>query len=373
MGRQLVVADRMDLHLLWDKNGRVFLKPIPAFIFNQDFWRDHLKCPAACACRDTPQASCKTELRSIAFGFLYTYVCLISSEADFFVASEARLLPRKTDGSAILWAEWKQWARELLSQKNDGSIKIHPRFLHAELRLSRVNTIHRLTHFPLLTPYLRGRNTYGSLFSDNIAWLATVAVFIALVLTAMQVGLATDQLKGDAAFQQASYGFAIFAILAPICMFGLVGNDSTGNSGRGRLRKLRLLVFKGRNGHCVKQKKKNNHGAATTLSSTTSRPGPHGTDDFSATVFKADRSHDNDGADAPSIKNLLGSTRARPPPAASDNPRQADGLYKGLATKTSFVHKSGEADESAPAAPIIKRQTDRGSGFPDRLAEKHGA
>lgn len=222
MGRQLVVADRMDLHLLWDKNGRVFLKPIPAFIFNQDFWRDHLKCPAACACQDPPPASCKTELRSIAFGFLYTYICLISSETDFFVASEARLLPRKTDGSAILWAEWKQWAREFLNQKNNSSIKVHPRFLRAELRLSRVNTIHRLTHFPLLTPYLRGRNTYGSLFSDNIAWLATAAVFIALVLTAMQLGLATDQLKGDAAFQQASYGFAIFAILVPIWMFGLV-------------------------------------------------------------------------------------------------------------------------------------------------------
>ena len=43
--------------------------------------------------------------------------------------------------------------------------------------------------------------------------MATAAIFVALVPTAMQVGLATEQLRGNAAFQQASYGFAVFAIL----------------------------------------------------------------------------------------------------------------------------------------------------------------
>ncbi|KAI1385836.1 uncharacterized protein F4822DRAFT_414280 [Hypoxylon trugodes] len=46
-------------------------------------------------------------------------------------------------------------------------------------------------------------------------------VFIALVLTAMQVGLATDRLKYDERFQQASYGFTVFAILGPLGAFGL--------------------------------------------------------------------------------------------------------------------------------------------------------
>ncbi|KAK0752900.1 hypothetical protein B0T18DRAFT_313080, partial [Schizothecium vesticola] len=62
-------------------------------------------------------------------------------------------------------------------------------------------------------------NNYSSLFHDNLAWIATAAVFMALVLTAMQVGLATEQLQGNATFQQASYGFAI---LGPLCAFRLV-------------------------------------------------------------------------------------------------------------------------------------------------------
>jgi hypothetical protein len=57
--------------------------------------------------------------------------------------------------------------------------------------------------------------------------MAATAVFVVLVLTAMQVGLATERLQSNAAFQQASYGFAIFAILGPMCAFGLVALNSS--------------------------------------------------------------------------------------------------------------------------------------------------
>ena len=99
---------------------------------------------------------------------------------------------------------------------------VHPRFLRAELRLSPINTISRLTSLPLFNPYVRGRHNYGSLFRDNLAWMVTTTIFVALVLTAMQVGLATERLQGDATFQQASYGFTVFAILGPIGVFALV-------------------------------------------------------------------------------------------------------------------------------------------------------
>jgi len=52
--------------------------------------------------------------------------------------------------------------------------------------------------------------------------MAAAAIFVALVLTVMQVGLATERLQGDAAFQKASYGFVVFALLGPICAFGLM-------------------------------------------------------------------------------------------------------------------------------------------------------
>ncbi|KAL8380604.1 hypothetical protein RB595_005060 [Gaeumannomyces hyphopodioides] len=108
-------------------------------------------------------------------------------------------------------------------------------------------------------------------------------------------------------------------------------------------------------GQRVKRRKGNNRGAATTSSSTSAR----GNGDLSATVFRADRSvpitdsndatkrsnwFDEDGADALSAKNLLGSTRARPPAAAPGDARQPDdGLYKGLANKASFVQKNPDA------------------------------
>lgn len=238
MGREITVADRMDLHLLWDNNSKIFLKPIPGFLLDPEFWRRNLKCPDGCACEKyevavtsggsgnsqnqwAPAALCrKNNLRRVALGFLYTYACLVSSESDFFVATEKRLLPRGADDSIIKWGKWKKLSRELIEKHNPSTV--HPRFLRAELRLSRINTINRFTRLPPFKPYLRGWRSYGSLFRDNLTWMATATIFIALVLTAMQVGLATDRLQGNGTFQRASYGFTVFAILGPICAFSLV-------------------------------------------------------------------------------------------------------------------------------------------------------
>jgi hypothetical protein len=62
---------------------------------------------------------------------------------------------------------------------------IHSRFLRAELRLSRINTISRFTSLPRFNPYARGHYTYGSLFRNNLDWIATTTIYIAVVLTAM--------------------------------------------------------------------------------------------------------------------------------------------------------------------------------------------
>ena len=54
---------------------------------------------------------------------------------------------------------------------------------------------------------------YSSFLRDQLGWLAMTTIYIALVLTAMQVGLATNQLKADALYMTAAYGFSVFAIL----------------------------------------------------------------------------------------------------------------------------------------------------------------
>jgi len=79
-------------------------------------------------------------------GFQYTYACLISSETDFFTANEKRLLPRKADDATIEWEDWKTLARAIQAHHNDK--KVHPCFLRPELRLGRINSIHRFTRWP---------------------------------------------------------------------------------------------------------------------------------------------------------------------------------------------------------------------------------
>ncbi|KAI1456640.1 hypothetical protein F4805DRAFT_431915 [Annulohypoxylon moriforme] len=218
-GRKIVPSERIDSHLPWD-NGIIYIKPIPRYILSPIFWKDHLGCSKDCTCNGGSfKTDCDGKWR-VASGFLYSYLCLISSETDFLLANEKFLLPRYADGRTMEWEKWKKLSRELL-EKHDPE-KIHPRFLRAELRLSRLNTIHRFTRWPPFNPYLRGWRTYGSLFRHNLSWMAAATVFIALVLTAMQVGLATNRLKDDVGFQRASYGFTVFAILGPICAFGLV-------------------------------------------------------------------------------------------------------------------------------------------------------
>lgn len=116
-------------------------------------------------------------------------------------------------------------------------------------------------------------------------------------------------------------------------------------------------------GQRVKRRKRGDDGAGMT-SSSTSGAGGRGGDELSATVFRADRSvpitdsndatkqsnwFDEDAADALSAKTLLGSTRARA--AGGDGQRPDDGLYRGLANKTSYVQKNPEAS-SRTVGPV---------------------
>ncbi|KAL7942020.1 hypothetical protein V8C42DRAFT_360447 [Trichoderma barbatum] len=201
LGRNIVIADRIDLHLLWNGNGKIFVKPLSRFLLSSDFWQDYLSCVSLAKMSVRPAA----ESRS---GFLYTYACLVSTESDFFIAIESRLLSRELDGSTITWTQWRSFVREIIEtiSRNDPD-RIHPRFRRAELRLSRINAIHR---------------TRNSFFRGNLAWIAAIAAYLVLILTAMQVGLATERLQGNPVFQQASYAFTLLAILGPVGMVSLV-------------------------------------------------------------------------------------------------------------------------------------------------------
>ncbi|ROV90934.1 hypothetical protein VMCG_09992 [Cytospora schulzeri] len=231
LGREITVAERMDMHLVWT-TGRIFLKPVPRFLLHPRFWRDHLSCREDCPCLPrhddadvignittkaqeaaggggVPQGGCRQGLRARALGFLCSYTALVSHESDFLIARDRHLLPREVE-----WPAWRALVRQLLMIE-DIDRKVDARFIYGELRLSRLNKIYMLARLPFLRGYLPHWQQYGTYFRDNLAWLATGTVYIAIVLTAIQVGQATS-LAGNDRFQSASYGFTIFSILFPL-------------------------------------------------------------------------------------------------------------------------------------------------------------
>lgn len=231
LSRDIFLTEQMDMHLVWT-TGRIFLKPIPRFLLEPDFWTSYLASPEPCSCfgKDVDPKSvttntqgatasttgaksvkkCNGGLRTCALGFLFSYTALITHESDFEIAREKRLLPEQ-----VTWSAWTTLVKQLDTQNIYD--KIDERFKYGELRLSRLNKIYRFTRCPwLLGPYMSHWHQYGSYFQDNFTWLASTTVYIAIVLTAMQVGLAADKLKDNRSFQSASYGFTVFSILGPL-------------------------------------------------------------------------------------------------------------------------------------------------------------
>ncbi|PYH98719.1 hypothetical protein BO71DRAFT_425960 [Aspergillus ellipticus CBS 707.79] len=184
LSREIFITEQMDMHLVWTA-GRIFLKPIPLFRLEPNFWVEFLTCERQC-------------------GFSLD----INPWSDFRIAQDKHLLPRE-----VKWPAWRVFVEQLDTEH------IHPhidrRFLHGELRLSRLNKIYALYQTPL-RGYMARWDRYDAFFHDNFAGLASLTAYIAVALTAMQVGLATEPLEQNPAFQYASYGFTVFSILGPL-------------------------------------------------------------------------------------------------------------------------------------------------------------
>lgn len=203
------------MHLVWT-TGRMFLKPIPRFLLEPQFWTNYLSCTRGCHCpKSDDLEKCDRRLWKRALGFLFSYTALIMHESDFLIAKEKHLLPAE-----IQWQAWRAFVEELDTEH------IYPnidgRFIYGELRLSRLNKIYRLSQHAFMRGYMPQWDHYKNFFRDNLAWLASATVYIALVLTAMQVGLATDALQKNYAFQSASFGFTVFSILGPLIAVGII-------------------------------------------------------------------------------------------------------------------------------------------------------
>lgn len=148
-------------------------------------------------------------------GFLSSYILLVSYETDFIIAQELHLLP-----SGLDWKGWLDIVQELLPRFLVDEQMVSPRYLYGELRLSRINWIYKLDSRFRFRHFCRGYyyspQTYRSFLNRNFGWLLVVFVYFTILLTAMQVGLATNQLKDSSSFNAASYGFTVFSLILPL-------------------------------------------------------------------------------------------------------------------------------------------------------------
>ncbi|CAG1982590.1 unnamed protein product [Fusarium graminearum] len=214
-GREVVITEAMDMHLVWT-TGKVYIKPLPRFLLEPTVWTEYLCCQDTCKCisrldynNGQPMECERRKLYKVALGFLYSYAALIRHESDFLLAKDRYLLP----SCGISWFNWIAFVKQLDTEHIYPDI--NPRFHHKELRLSRLNYIY---YFTQLSPagFLRRWDRYSTFFHMNLGWLAATTVYIVVVLTAMQVGLATETLAKNSTFQSASYGFTVFSILGPL-------------------------------------------------------------------------------------------------------------------------------------------------------------
>lgn len=222
--RDIFISEKMDMHLLWQTN-RIYLKPIPRYLLDYQFWNKILICEstANCVCNASATSmspnpaqhqSCgRRLLYRNSLGFLLSYVALVQYESDFEIAKAKGLVPDN-----LMWKNWKALVRQLLDQKNRSNV--NERFQFGELRLTRLNLIYRL-RFAMFRGYKFRFQDSSEYFQYSLTPIVSFITYIAIVLTAMQVGLATDRLGQNKAFQNASYGFTVFSILGPLILVSL--------------------------------------------------------------------------------------------------------------------------------------------------------
>jgi hypothetical protein len=171
-GRNIIPTEDARLHLIWSRE-KIFVKPVPEFLLNWDFWGVYLSpSPSSAAGLERTKGEDSTtldkttslgqdppkeNLHASALGLLRSHALLIPSQLDFSLAQESHLLPPCV-GS---FAEWSAFIAPFRDITDD---RVAPRYEFGQLRLSRLNWLVRVT---------RPRNAvagYGKWFYEISHW-----------------------------------------------------------------------------------------------------------------------------------------------------------------------------------------------------------
>ncbi|KAF3159814.1 hypothetical protein TWF225_001437 [Orbilia oligospora] len=206
--RQILATEQTDLHLVWG-GGAVYIKPLPPFLLNRNFFIE---------------AIAPSEVHSAARWMLLSYAKLIRYPSDLLVARQSGLLSGLEIEQEISWPAWVAFASEILEkicvEEFEG------RFWYGDLRLDRLNIIFRF-RLGVLRGFFLSYDKYGSFFSTNFKWVAISFLYISVVLSAMQVGLAGMEFEQSEDIQRdmaiISFWFAVFCMILVLFVLFLLG------------------------------------------------------------------------------------------------------------------------------------------------------
>jgi len=139
----------------------------------------------------------------------------VRHKSDLVIAKETGLLSKD-----IGWAGWVDFIDAFLENMNcETPSDVNQRYQYGELRLSRLNAIYRILppsySFRNLIGGYQSRSTwYQAFFDRHFKWMLAVFAILSVVLSALQVGLATTTLQGNGPFQRTSYGFTVTSLVA---------------------------------------------------------------------------------------------------------------------------------------------------------------
>ncbi|CAG2009883.1 unnamed protein product [Fusarium graminearum] len=142
-----------------------------------------------------------------AYGLLVSYAWLVRHKSDLRIAIGAGLLPVD-----IHWNDWVVFVADLNIRLDSIALyEVNHRYRYGELRLSRLNSLYHLglaglSFHNTVYGFMSGSVRYTTFFERNFGWMLAVFVYVTVILSAMQVALATNKFGSNGPFQQFSYG-----------------------------------------------------------------------------------------------------------------------------------------------------------------------
>ncbi|GIJ91446.1 hypothetical protein Asppvi_010411 [Aspergillus pseudoviridinutans] len=200
-GREIIISEYPRFHLTW-KYSQIFIKPLPKYMLSFTFW-DNLLVSA----RSPLESHDREELLQAATGLLRTYYYLVQYESDFRVAQSTGLLPQD-----ITWHGFSNFIAEAQFIHDRD---VAPRYHYGEIRLTRLNFYSKL--FLHRSQYEWGRPQYSDYFNRFYGHILFVFAMLSLLLSAMQVELASESLVADVWMPT----WYIFRYVSVVCIFVL--------------------------------------------------------------------------------------------------------------------------------------------------------